>query len=275
MLHSGAKRIAEEKLDIFPAPPATESYAPVSHYELVNLLRETLAKHGVSVTTTEFGIQKGKVNGETDKGARLFGLFRTNVNEGESGDALSLCYGLRNSYDKTMSVGFVAGSGVFVCDNLSITGEISVIHKHTPGVWDFIVPMVDSVAIVATKQHEVDKGMKQAMKDKPIDIVSGLDILGSMAARGKLNFIGGANSQFGRAIKSWREPEHDEFKDRNFWSLYNACTHAVKRTTLNRIMTDNAAMTLYIKEKFFPKFAEETSRVTEEMVKIRNAARVR
>ena len=39
--------------------------------------------------------------------------------------------GLRNSHDKTFPAGIVAGASVFVCDNLSFSGEIKFARKHT------------------------------------------------------------------------------------------------------------------------------------------------
>ena len=39
--------------------------------------------------------------------------------------------GLRNSHDKTFPTGIVAGASVFVCDNLSFSGEVKFARKHT------------------------------------------------------------------------------------------------------------------------------------------------
>jgi len=39
--------------------------------------------------------------------------------------------GLRNSHDKTFPAGIVAGASVFVCDNLSFSGEVKFARKHT------------------------------------------------------------------------------------------------------------------------------------------------
>jgi len=39
--------------------------------------------------------------------------------------------GLRNSHDKMFPAGIVAGASVFVCDNLSFSGEVKFARKHT------------------------------------------------------------------------------------------------------------------------------------------------
>ena len=39
--------------------------------------------------------------------------------------------GLRNSHDKRFPAGLAVGASVFVCDNLSFSGEIKIGRKHT------------------------------------------------------------------------------------------------------------------------------------------------
>ena len=39
--------------------------------------------------------------------------------------------GIRNSHDKRYPAGLVAGSCVFVCDNLCFSGEVRISRKHT------------------------------------------------------------------------------------------------------------------------------------------------
>ncbi len=39
--------------------------------------------------------------------------------------------GVRNSHDKSFPAGITAGASVFVCDNLSFSGEVKLARKHT------------------------------------------------------------------------------------------------------------------------------------------------
>jgi predicted SpoU family rRNA methylase len=57
---------------------------------------------------------------------------------------MGLSIGIRNSYDKSMSIGVALGARVFVCDNLAISGEIRIVRKHTAGVWKAIEDMAIS-----------------------------------------------------------------------------------------------------------------------------------
>src|SRR4051812_22884309 len=44
---------------------------------------------------------------------------------------VTLAVGIRNSFDKSLPLGFVAGNRVFVCDNLAFRSDLSVKRKHT------------------------------------------------------------------------------------------------------------------------------------------------
>ena len=63
-------------------------------------------------------------------GQRMFGLlgYESDVQD------MGLSIAFRNSYDKSCAVGLAVGSSVFVCDNLALTGEITVLRKHTANV---------------------------------------------------------------------------------------------------------------------------------------------
>jgi len=50
--------------------------------------------------------------------------------------------GIRNSHDKTFPASLVDGALVFVCDNLSFSGEIRVTRKHTRFIRRDLVTLV-------------------------------------------------------------------------------------------------------------------------------------
>jgi len=47
------------------------------------------------------------------------------------GSGVTLAVGIRNSTDKSLPIGFVAGHHVMVCANLAFRSEILVVRKHT------------------------------------------------------------------------------------------------------------------------------------------------
>ncbi len=64
------------------------------------------------------------------EGKKMFAVY--DLNNGSS----ELCWsvGIRNSMDKSMSLGITAGTRVFVCSNLSFSGEFLAFRRHTSGL---------------------------------------------------------------------------------------------------------------------------------------------
>ena len=41
-------------------------------------------------------------------------------------------------------------------------------------------------------------------------------------------------TMFNEAMRQWHEPQHEAFKPRTMWSLYNSCTEVIKRVPMER-----------------------------------------
>jgi hypothetical protein len=76
-----------------------------------------------------------EAHGLTKDGNRYFGLIQ--VANGHNADDFGLVIGLRNSHDKMIPAGLVLGASVFVCDNLSFSGEVRLAGS-TPCMWNGI-----------------------------------------------------------------------------------------------------------------------------------------
>lgn len=129
MLHKGAQRVEAEVVKALPIPKSLgPHHRPVPHWELLESLRAEARTRGVVVVKEELAI--------TPDGAKLFALFQLGVEfggEGAQKQALSL--GVRNSTDTSLGLRGVAGSRVFVCDNLALSGsEFVFSRKNTKGL---------------------------------------------------------------------------------------------------------------------------------------------
>ena len=49
-------------------------------------------------------------------------------------------------------------------------------------------------------------------------------------------------SQIPAVLQEWRAPEHDDFRPRNAWSLFNACTEVFKGLNPNVMVNRNQAL---------------------------------
>lgn len=220
-LHCGGKIADRLALAEVIIPGQTDSYQPVPHLTLVekidgiarNLLHRDLVRES-------FGLAR--------EGKQMFGVLTYKNGDDEE---IGLSIGIRNSYDKTMSIGVALGGRVFVCDNLAMSGQIRIVRKHTQGVWQAIEDMT-----ISTLYHY--EPIWQALKK---DVVSMKQVkLGNLHGHELLGRLIGANvlspRQIPVAYREWDHPAIPDFEPRNIWSLYNACNQALKTSPINEIM---------------------------------------
>src|SRR5262249_35129285 len=119
-LHCGAREVTREELDAVPTPAATATWFPVPHGTCVATVQRALTESGFEVRQTRFGLSRGDAR-----------MFATVDLSSPLATGVSLAVGIRNSLDKSLPLGFVAGNRVFVCDNLAFRSELSVTREHT------------------------------------------------------------------------------------------------------------------------------------------------
>jgi len=120
-LHSGGKLVNEATLDHVRTPASTSTWTPIPHIELFSQVRSALLASHLRVKLAEHAL--------SHEGDRYFGLLTIGNGKPDSDHALMV--GVRNSHDQTYPAGFLCGSRVFVCDNLSFSGEVRLARKHT------------------------------------------------------------------------------------------------------------------------------------------------
>ena len=72
--------------------------------------------------------------------------------------------------------------------------------------------------------EKIDTDLKK-LKTVGCDDQRGYEILGRAMGNNIL-----ATQEVSVAMKEWKNPSHEEFEERNFYSLYNSCTEAAKKT---------------------------------------------
>ena len=125
MLHAGAQKLGRQDLLALPTPEGTETHTIIPHSKVVEAAIEALSYRRIEIVKDEYGVSRD--------GAKMFGVLTLDID----GSGINLVLGLRNSHDKSFSLGMVAGFRVFVCDNLAFKGEFfAVARKHTSRVMD-------------------------------------------------------------------------------------------------------------------------------------------
>src|ERR1017187_797642 len=121
MLHTGARAVERSQLALVATPHRTSTWVPIAHDRLLMGVIESLESNHLTVVNEAHGV--------TTDGARYFGLLQ--IANGHNADDFGMVIGVRNSHDKPFPAGLVVGASVFVCDNLSFSGEIKLARKHT------------------------------------------------------------------------------------------------------------------------------------------------
>ena len=121
ILHCGANLVPRTAVSGVPTPSATQTWAPIPHSLLVEQVELALHANRLRVVSQAHSL--------THDGLRFFGLME--IQNGAVHPDYGWILGLRNSHDKRFPAGVVAGATVFVCDNLSFSGEIEIARKHT------------------------------------------------------------------------------------------------------------------------------------------------
>lgn len=113
--HRGTQIIGRQDLLALPTPDPTESHRPIAHAKVVGALIEALGFRRLQVVGDEYAV--------TPDGNRMFGVLALDLEE----NGVRVSIGIRNSHDKTFSLGITIGYRVFVCDNLMFLPHVEVV----------------------------------------------------------------------------------------------------------------------------------------------------
>ncbi|MBI3233147.1 MAG: DUF932 domain-containing protein [Bacteroidetes bacterium] len=209
-----------ELLQVQP-PMVTTSYQPVSHGILIDTVGEKLYKHGLNISKKRFSANHS--------GSQMFAVYDLEHSRHET----TLNIGFRNSYDKSLPVGMVAGGTVIVCSNLMFKGEIKMVRKHTKHVFQDMETIVEEVISKAVFQYEQLEEDKETMKLRLLSKREMAELAGRMFIEDGL-----VNPTQMNILA--REIQHSEnFGGNSVWDLYNHTTEALKRSHPSQAMQDH------------------------------------
>jgi hypothetical protein len=227
IIHRGSELVTRDQLDLIKTPEKTDSYIPVSHHSLADkvltISRDILRDYSLA----------GEKYAVARQGNQMFALLKFKSDNEEMG--LSVAF--RNSYDKSMSVGIAIGASVFICDNLALHGDIAVMKKHTLNVWNALEDI--AIATLYRAQRNFDKVVidSRRMKEIPLKDDEAFRLMGYLYGHDLVS-----PRQLTVLKDEWLKPSHEEFRDRNMWSLFNGATEALKSCPPTVIMEKHAGV---------------------------------
>ena len=210
-----ANSVLRTDLNRTAMPASTKSYAPVQHGAFLDLVEDSMNRHGF-----HFGEQAHALWREGD--ARYFGMIQLKYTDSNSDFDLML--GVRNSYDMSISAQILLGAHVFLCANMSYSAANVVGRKHTTHIMRDLPAMVEA-EVAKTAQYA------QIQTDR-FDRYQTTSLSDARADRLMINMIRSKalqTSRLEKVIKEWYEPAFDH-GGKKIWRLFNACTEALKGT---------------------------------------------
>ena len=234
VLHRGGWEATKADLAAVPVPEPTESYHPVPYGRFVEEIELHIPRFGLTVQSSAFALAR--------EGSQMFGVL-TCVNGKPAAD-YALALGVRNSYDRSLSVGLTLGSRVFCCDNLAFSGEVTMHRKHTVNVFrDLPALIYKMLAQVSSMRERTDREIGQmkafAVEDRLAHHL--------MVAATRVSIL--PASRIPLVLEQWLWPKHEEFKPRTAWSLFNAFTEVQKSSSPRAQMEGSLRLTSLVRKE--------------------------
>jgi len=219
VLHCGSNKVDREAVDNVATPAGTDSWYPIPHRSLIELIESRLPEYGLSVVQQQHALMR--------EDHRYFGLFQIEPMASEVPAPLdySLVLGVRNSHDKSFPAGLCLGSGVFVCDNLAFSAEVVIGRRHTRHIMDDL-PRLVAAAFGKLVTARIDQDRRiEAYKTNELTDSQAAHLL-FQAAEGKAV----TKTSLLDVWNQWKAPNHPEFATagKTVWRLFNAITEVSK-----------------------------------------------
>jgi len=231
-----AHRVPETEVLAVPEPSFTRTWHPIGHGTLIRALLSATENYGWKIASRSYSLSLNKT--------KMFGVWELETEiKGKN-----WTIGFRNSIDKSMAVGLVAGLKVFVCDNLVFSGEFIEFRKHTAGLnqqtlENFCIQAINQIEGRLIETERWVEGLKKI----PLS-VSGAEHLTIQAMRNGIIPI----NQFNSFYNLYFSPEGRWFSpDSNLYQWHSACTELMKGDSLFLISKKNAKLISLLSEEEF------------------------
>ena len=235
-----SNKVTMDVLSDIKVPDKTHSYVPLSQIDFINntkdIANRILDKH--QLYTEQYGIARD--------GKQMFGTLTYKESFHDEQQSIGLSIGIRNSYDKSMSLGLCSGASVFVCENLMMTGEVVVMRMHTGSIIDELKGLIFNALLKAEDKFSTIHADSQHFKQHALtDNTTAYNLMGRLYGYGVVT-----ERQLPVMKREWQTPKHDAFKERTAWSLYNAGTECLKTTPPMHKMKRHIEMHNMFKNEF-------------------------
>ncbi|MCC6348299.1 MAG: DUF932 domain-containing protein [Candidatus Eisenbacteria bacterium] len=211
VVHRGGWSATRGDLASVEVPEPTDSYVPVPYGRLIEEIHLHLPRFGLRVEDERYALAR--------EGNQMFGVLT--CRNGHVAD-WGLAVGVRSSYDRSLAVQLVAGSRVFVCDNLAFHGETQVSRKHTAHVFRDLPGLIYDMLMSVSAMREILAAEIEQMKRQILSVALSHHLMVLALRCGAL-----PASQLPKVIEHFDDLDNPEFAPRSAWALFNAFTAVI------------------------------------------------
>ena len=219
MIHCGGEHLSREELNALPTPPPLgPKHVQVPYGEFVDLIEDSFRDVGLAFGETAFATNRE--HGQFFGMAEVKGLTMKQ-------NKWATVAGFRGAWDQSLKRSLVIGDHVFVCDNLSISGEIEVGRKQTTNIMRDLPYLIHDAVAQIKGRHEAqeiryDRYERAQLKDHQVN-----HAIIQMLRQGIIN-----TQRVEKVVNEYYEPTHEEHLNENgertIWTLHNAATESLK-----------------------------------------------
>ena len=215
-----------EQVSRLAPPPQTNTHRPYDHHTLFDMVSNGLQRSGFEHSEPLHYVGDGRLTKATDemspaKFMTVMNIRHASISDTVGGLDMYRQVFIQNSYDKTLSIRLLTGIEVCICTNGLTMGHVEdeIRRKQTKNVSDDIYGIVYGgidrmLGDFKAQEEKVATLQNTEMTNRMADHI----IMDSMRA-GVINPAGVKD-----VWEKWDNPNYDEYKGRNAFSLVNAFT---------------------------------------------------
>ena len=215
-----------EQVSRLAPPPQTNTHRPYDHHTLFDMVSNGLQRSGFEHSEPLHYVGDGRLTKATDemspaKFMTVMNIRHASISDTVGGLEMYRQVFIQNSYDKTLSIRLLTGIEVCICTNGLTMGHVEdeIRRKQTKNVSDDIYGIVYGgidrmLGDFKAQEEKVATLQNTEMTNRMADHI----IMDSMRA-GVINPAGVKD-----VWEKWDNPNYDEYKGRNAFSLVNAFT---------------------------------------------------
>lgn len=224
ILHCGGYNADFRAVQAVQTPAPNGQHFPMDHEELIEETIQAVTDAGLEIVATNHALVDKPVDGNVLVGARYFGLMDVRPKNNWDPDSdHGLALGLRNTHDKSYAASLVAGTRVFVCDNLGFSGEVMLSRRHTRHISRDLPRLVTDAF---GKVIELNDRIEQQIAIFKTSEVKNEFVHDVICKAVRTQALPG--SAVTKVLGHWYDPEFEAFMPRTAWSCLNAFTEVAK-----------------------------------------------